>query len=580
MMHRRPPAPTAMIGIGIDTARYGHRVTFLRDDKQPAAPAMDVLESREGYESLRHQLELLAQRHPEAKFHVRMDCAGQYAANLERFLRGLPLELAISIGEPGRNAAYRKAHFPKRKSDASDSTAAARYAVVEQPKPTLDMPEEFAALREVASRLESQVVQTTRFVCQLHNLLARVFPELATIVADLRAQWVLALLAQYPTPARLARAKRESLEAIPYVKRGKIAAIQAAAQSSVGVLRGTIAESLVVQLVHAIESSKKTEKRLMGLMKQAFDALPAGSHQLLTTIKGIGPTTAAAIVAKVVSIDRFAAPAQLVSYFGVFPSEHTSGYDREGKLLPPRSMRMSQQGNDLVRRCLWMAAQTAAMHNPAVRALYARQRSRGKRGDVALGHCMRKLLHLVFAVWKSGRPFDPNHYSWDRSESDHRDAQTPGTKEKVPQATGGETPDRKVVIAATPNVDPVTTPVNARERAPRQRIDYAFLRQQITMEQILQELDWRSRLKGTLPQLRGPCPIHGGNDCRHRSFSVHLSKQIFHCFHGECSAQGNALDLWAAVRRLPLYEAALDLANTFHLNLYADREEEPVVLCQ
>lgn len=46
-----------MIGIGIDTARYGHRVTFLRDDKQPAAPAMDVLESREGYESLRHQLD-------------------------------------------------------------------------------------------------------------------------------------------------------------------------------------------------------------------------------------------------------------------------------------------------------------------------------------------------------------------------------------------------------------------------------------------------------------------------------------------------------------------------------------------
>ena len=343
-----------------------------------------------------------------------------------------------------------------------DSTAAARYAVVEQPKPTLDMPEEFAALREVASRLESQVVQTTRFVCQLHNLLARVFPELATIVADLRAQWVLALLAQYPTPARLARAKRESLEAIPYVKRGKIAAIQAAAQSSVGVLRGTIAESLVVQLVHAIESSKKTEKRLMGLMKQAFDALPAGSHQLLTTIKGIGPTTAAAIVAKVVSIDRFAAPAQLVSYFGVFPSEHTSGYDREGKLLPPRSMRMSQQGNDLVRRCLWMAAQTAAMHNPAVRALYARQRSRGKRGDVALGHCMRKLLHLVFAVWKSGRPFDPNHYSWDRSESDHRDAQTPGTKaESAASHTEEQTPDRKVVIAATPNVDPVTTPVNA-----------------------------------------------------------------------------------------------------------------------
>ena len=58
----------------------------------------------------------------------------------------------------------------------------------------------------------------------------------------------------------------------------------------------------------------------------------------------------------------------------------------------------------LRRRYLWMAAQTATLHNPAIRPLFARQKSRGKRGDVALGHCMRKLLHLVFAVWKTGLP--------------------------------------------------------------------------------------------------------------------------------------------------------------------------------
>ena len=32
---------SAIIGVGIDTARYGHRVTFLRGDKQPAAPPLD-----------------------------------------------------------------------------------------------------------------------------------------------------------------------------------------------------------------------------------------------------------------------------------------------------------------------------------------------------------------------------------------------------------------------------------------------------------------------------------------------------------------------------------------------------------
>ena len=50
---------TDVIGVGIDTARYGHRVTFLRADKQPAAPPMDVLESAAGYEQLRQALERL-----------------------------------------------------------------------------------------------------------------------------------------------------------------------------------------------------------------------------------------------------------------------------------------------------------------------------------------------------------------------------------------------------------------------------------------------------------------------------------------------------------------------------------------
>jgi transposase len=44
-------------------------------------------------------------------------------------------------------------------------------------------------------------------------------------------------------------------------------------------------------------------------------------------------------------------------------------------------------------------------HNPAVRALA--QRARGKRPMVIVGAAMRKLLHLIYGVLKSGKPFDP-----------------------------------------------------------------------------------------------------------------------------------------------------------------------------
>ena len=79
---------------------------------------------------MREQLERLHQQHPQAHFHVRIDAAGQYAANLERFLRGLALPMTISIGEPKRNKDYQKAHFPKRTTDDTESQAMARFAVV------------------------------------------------------------------------------------------------------------------------------------------------------------------------------------------------------------------------------------------------------------------------------------------------------------------------------------------------------------------------------------------------------------------------------------------------------------------
>ncbi len=69
---------------------------------------------------------------------------------------------------------------------------------------------------------------------------------------------------------------------------------------------------------------------------------------------------------------------------------------------------MSKRGNDLVRRYLWMAALSAVRCNPAVRALYARVVAKHPQHKaIAIGHAMRKLLHLVFAVWKSDKPFDP-----------------------------------------------------------------------------------------------------------------------------------------------------------------------------
>ena len=85
------------------------------------------------------------------------------------------------------------------------------------------------------------------------------------------------------------------------------------------------------------------------------------------------------------------------------------------------------------------------------------------------------------------------------------------------------------------------------------------------MEQILAHLGHLPRLTGSGPQRRGPCPVHETKDGVGRSFSVHLTRGIFRCFHPPCAARGDALDLWALVHRVPLRQAAEDLAGVFPL---------------
>jgi hypothetical protein len=51
------------------------------------------------------------------------------------------------------------------------------------------------------------------------------------------------------------------------------------------------------------------------------------------------------------------------------------------------------------------------MHNPVIRAHYARKRAQGKAKMNALGHCIKKALAIVWGVWRGGPDFAPAAHS-------------------------------------------------------------------------------------------------------------------------------------------------------------------------
>jgi transposase len=110
----------------------------------------------------------------------------------------------------------------------------------------------------------------------------------------------------------------------------------------------------------------------------------------LMTHPGVGPVTGLAMVLTLGPAERFASSKEVGSYFGLIPSEESSG----GK---QRRGRISQQGSSFLRFLLVEAGQTAARYDPQLKRFYRRLALRKNRGvaKVAVARKLATRLYLM-----------------------------------------------------------------------------------------------------------------------------------------------------------------------------------------
>ena len=93
-------------------------------------------------------------------------------------------------------------------------------------------------------------------------------------------------------------------------------------------------------------------------------------------------------------------PRKLVAAAGLNPKLQDSG------LLKGRTV-ISKIGSARVRAGLYMPGLVALQHNKAIMAMKDRLKANGKAPKQIICAAMRKLLHFVYGVLKSGQPYDP-----------------------------------------------------------------------------------------------------------------------------------------------------------------------------
>lgn len=117
---------------------------------------------------------------------------------------------------------------------------------------------------------------------------------------------------------------------------------------------------------------------------------------LLSSVPGIGPILATTIRYEIADIERFISAGKLCSYAGLVPSTYSSGNRTyQGKI--------TKQGNKWLRWAMIEAAQTAPSNDLWLKGFYQRVSKNGKK--IARVAVARKLLEIIFRIWKEEKPY-------------------------------------------------------------------------------------------------------------------------------------------------------------------------------
>lgn len=164
-------------------------------------------------------------------------------------------------------------------------------------------------------------------------------------------------------------------------------------------------------LSHSAYSVKEVERSLKKMIKElekgieklvAEDEALSSKVEKILSIKGVGLKTIAVLLAETNAFATFENQGQLVSYYGYDIIENQSG-QKTGK------SRMSKKGNAHIRRAMHMPAFGVVRNNvtPFV-SLYERLTGRGKTKMQAYVAVQRKLLILIWTLWRKEEAYDPH----------------------------------------------------------------------------------------------------------------------------------------------------------------------------
>ena len=390
-----------MILIGIDIGKLSHTFTIVNsEDGEALVEPTNFKNSKEGFDFLYDKMN----SYKKENILIGMEDTGHYHFTLLKNL--LTKHFNVALINPVVTDMTRKLQGGITKNDPLDSlTICDVIGSNSRKKPyritkmnRFDLYEQ----RQLTRHHHDLKEELNVYMNRLQKCIDIVFPEYNSLFGSKYGTVYMAVLKDLSSAAKIASTDIRTLRNyFKYSGRGKRISLTAeqlkeAAKNSIGI----DSSSEVIQIKHLVSQIELIQSQIDEVDKK-IEEFSTNLNSPILSIPGISHFSGTSILSELGDIHNYSSAAKIIKFAGVAPFEHQSSqYKAEHTSI-------TKKGSKYLRKTLYQIILTVIQNNRVFKEYYCLKLSQGKSHRCAQGHCVRKLLRIIYHLLINNQQFDP-----------------------------------------------------------------------------------------------------------------------------------------------------------------------------
>lgn len=386
--------------VGIDIGKNSHFFSVLNNSTgEVLIDPVSFKNNKEGFDFLINNLS----SYPKDEILIGMEDTGHYHFPILKFL--LDHHFHVALINPVTTDLSRKLDGNITKNDQLDTLTICDVLATPRRKKcyritTIDT-FLFYEQKQLTRQHHDLKEEFNKYCNRLQKCIDLVFPEFNSLFRSKYGTVYMNVLKQFPSAEIIAhtdmRVLRKCFDVKGQGRRISLTAehLKETAKNSIGI--SSIAEEM--QIRHLISQIELINEQIDEIDKK-IEEFSIQNNSPIITIPGISHFSGTSIISELGDIINYDKPSRIIKRAGVAP------YHYESSQFNAEHTAITKKGSSYLRKTLYQIITPVIKNNKVFNDYYNLKRSQGKSHRCAQGHCVRKLLRVIYHLLKTNQQFD------------------------------------------------------------------------------------------------------------------------------------------------------------------------------